>query len=132
VVRKRAKPIRVLAPQSQPANAHSDDQLVPYATIRASQLTRTRPPTQYIYCSEGQQLDLQPEHRVDGLPSVVALLIPSQFLNASIAPPQSLVEVRCSVMDIMSYPLTTSTTTAATAAAAAAAASADQLHLLRA
>jgi hypothetical protein len=77
-----------------------------YQLIRASRTSRHRPPSQYIYCSEAQQLQFDPQPGAsDGLPSVVALLIPSEFLNATAAPRNSLVEVTCSVLDMNAYPL---------------------------
>ncbi len=101
-------PVRIPAVKLQ-----RDGSLVPlsdlsseYQLIRASRASRHRPPSQYIYCSQAQQLSVEGGGaRNDGLPSVVALLIPSEYLNATAAPRNSLVEVTCSVMDMNAYPL---------------------------
>lgn len=67
--------------------------------------TRTRPVTQYFYCPDAQRLTpTNGEPPSDVPPNYVALLIPGEMLNSTFAPPNSLVEVTCSVASMNVFP----------------------------
>lgn len=84
--------------------------LVPLDTAYHVQLpmgaaTRTRPVTQYFYCPDAQRLTpTTGEPPSDVPPNYVALLIPGEMLNSTFAPPNSLVEVTCSVASMNVFP----------------------------
>jgi len=70
----------------------------------------TRPDTNYIYCSEAQQVHSTTSVGNGREPQNIALLIPSSVLNATLDPgsrmDNSLLEVTCQVLNLHLWPMT--------------------------
>jgi hypothetical protein len=101
----------LLAPARARARApEASGQLIPVRELGAAPSLlppsqRTRPPTEYIYCSEAhriQQPDVSPAWE---RPNLISLLLPGEVFNVSSSDAPSLVEVTCSVLDVHTFPL---------------------------